>query len=126
MKRFIFIFLLFASIVCNAQLVFKNSDVQASIPKFIIKNSKTEIYNKVGGKVNLFCVFDQVPELYDNRDGKSRYRMTRTVSDKVAKRTFEITYTLYRQTQKFTANIRYTIEFHDKRPTKVLENYFES
>ena len=126
MKRFIFIFLLFTTIDLNAQLVFNNRDVQASIPKFIIKNSKTEIYKTVGGKVDLFCVFDQVPELYDNRDGKSRYRMTRTVSDKVAKRTFEITYTLYRQTQKFTANIRYTIEFHDKIPTKVLENYFES
>lgn len=126
MKRFIFIFLLFTTIDLNAQLVFNNRDVQDSIPKFIIKNSKTEIYNTVGGKVDLFCVFDQVPELYDNRDGKSRYRMTGTVSDNVAKRTFEITYTLYRQTQKFTANIKYTIEFHDKRPTTVLENYFES
>lgn len=126
MNRFICMFLLFANIVCNAQLVFKNRDDQASIPKFIIKNGETEIYNRVGGKVDLFHVFDQAPALYDNRDGKSRYRMTKIFSDNVAKRTFEITYTLYRQTQKFTANIKYTIEFHDKRPTKVLENYFDS
>lgn len=126
MRRVIFIFLLFASVVCNAQLVFKNRDEKASIPKFIIKDGETEIYNRVGGKVDLFHVFDQVPELYDNRDGKSRYKMTRTFSDNIAKRSFEITYTLYRKTQKFTANIKYTIDFHDQRPTKVLENYFDS
>lgn len=71
-------------------------------------------------------LFDQVPEIYDSQDTKSRYKMTKTSSDKIALRKYEINYTLFRQTQKYTAFIKYTIDFHDKRPTKVFNEYFNS
>ncbi|GEM_PF-2616686 len=125
MKKIIFVFLLFASFLSNAQLVFKNKDVNGALPQFIIKNGETAIYGKLGGKSNLLEVFDQVPEIYDNQDGKLRYKMTKTTSDTIARRTYEITYTLFRQTQKYTAVIKYSIDFHDKRATKVFNEQFE-
>lgn len=126
MKKIILIFLLFTSILAHAQIVFKNRDPKGSLPQFIIKNGKTEIYNKLGGKVNLIKAFEQVPQIYDNLDGRSRAKMMVSVSDNVAKRTFVVTYTLYRQTQKYAAGIEYTIDFHDKRPNKVFNEYFDS
>lgn len=125
MNKLFILTLLFFGFLSHAQLVFKNRDSKGALPQFIIKNGDTEIYGKLGGKINLLEVFDQVPELYDNRDGKSRYKMTKTTSDNVARRTYEISYTLYRQTQKYTANIKYTIDFHDKRATKVFNEYFD-
>lgn len=126
MKKIFFIVVLLCGFLSHAQLVFKNRDAKGALPKFIIKNGDTEIYGKLGGKTNLLEVFDQVPEVYDNQDGKSRYKMTKTTSDNIARRTYEINYTLFRQTQKYTAIIKYTIDFHDKRPTKVFNEYFDS
>jgi hypothetical protein len=126
MKKTILLVFLLCGFLTQAQLVFKNRDANGSLPKFTVNQNQTEIYAVIGGKISLFHTFDQEPALYDNLDGRSRYRMTKTFSDKVAFRTFEITYTLYRQTQKYTAGIKYTIDFHDKRPTKILENYYDS
>lgn len=123
----IFIMLLFTcGMVAQAQLVFKNRNPNGSLPKFTISQNETTIYNKLGGKINLFHTFDREPQIYDNADGRSRAKMTVSFSDNVAKRTFVVTYTLYRQTQKYTAGIEYTIDFHDKRPTKVFNEYFDS
>ena len=126
MKNIFFMLLFLCGMLTQAQIVFKNRDPKGSLPQFIIKNGETEIYNKLGGKVNLIQVFKQVPQIYDNLDGRSRAKMTVSVSDNVAKRTFVVTYTLYRQTQKYAAGIEYTIDFHDKRPNKVFNEYFDS
>jgi hypothetical protein len=104
--------------------VFINRNPNSNLPKFVIQDGKTYIYDKVGGKTELGFTFNEVPLIYDNSDGRTRAKMTATTSDKIAKRTFVITYTLYRQTQKYSAGIEYTIDFHDKRPTKVLNEYY--
>lgn len=106
--------------------VFTNRNTNSNLPKFVIQNGKTMIYHKVGGKTELGFTFNEVPFIYDTADGRYRAKMTVTTSDKVAKRTFVITYTLYRQTQKYGAGIEYTIDFHDKRPTKVLNEYYNA
>ncbi|HLP63249.1 hypothetical protein [Flavobacterium sp.] len=126
MKKIFFTLLLLCGFLGQAQIVFKNRDPKGSLPKFIIKNGETEIYNKLGGKENLIQAFKQVPQIYDNLDGRSRARMTVSITDNVARRTFVVTYTLYRQTQKYAAGIEYTIDFHDKRPNKVFNEYFDS
>lgn len=126
MKKILFIVVLMSGFLSQAQLVFKNRNPNGSLPKFIISQNETAIYNKLGGKINLFHTFDREPQIYDNADGRSRAKMTVSFSDNVARRTFVVTYTLYRQTQKYTAGIEYTIDFHDKRPTKVFNEYFDS
>lgn len=126
MKKTLVTLTLLLGFFAQAQLVFKNRNPTGSLPKFTISQNETAIYNKLGGKINLFHTFDQEPQIYDNADGRTRAKMTVSFSDSVAKRTFVITYTLYRQTQKYTAGIIYTIDFHDKRPTKVFEEYFDS
>ncbi|VXB34156.1 conserved exported hypothetical protein [Flavobacterium sp. 9AF] len=124
MKNIVFIVLLFFSCKISAQ-IFTNRDSNSTVPKFTIENGKTHIYHKVGGKTELGFTFNEVPQVFDYGDGRTRAKMTVTVTDKVAKRTFVITYTLFRQTQKYGAGIEYTIDFHDKRPTKVLNEYFD-
>jgi hypothetical protein len=126
MKKIFLALLLCCGLFANAQIVFKNRDPKGALPKFIIKNGETEIYGKLGGKPHVLELFDQVPELYDNMDGRSRYRMTKTSNDNIARKTYEISYTLDRQTQKYGGGIIYTIDFHDKRPTKVFKEYFDS
>lgn len=123
MKNIVFLFFILIGFSTSAQ-VFINRDANSNLPKFVIQNGKTYIYHKVGDKTELGFTFNEVPFIYDNADGRSRAKMTVTTSDKVAKRTFVITYTLYRQTQKYVAGIEYTIDFHDKRPTKVLNEYY--
>lgn len=125
MKKLVFIFFMIISFSASAQ-VFINRVGNLNMPKFVIENGKTFIYHRVGGKIELGFTFDQVPLIYDNADGRSRAKMTVSTNDKVAKRTFVITYTLHRQTQKYAAGIEYTIDFHDKRPTKVLNEYFNA
>ena len=126
MKNIFLTALLLASFYVQSQITFINRDPKGALLKFIIKNGETEIYGKLGGKPFVQELFDQVPELYDNMDGKSRYRMIKTSSDNIARRTYEITYTLDRQIQKYGGGIIYTIDFHDKRPTKVFKEYFDS
>jgi hypothetical protein len=125
MKNIVFLFFILIGFSTSAQ-VFINRDANSNLPKFVIQNGKTYIYHKVGGKTELGFTFNEVPFIYDTADGRYRAKMTVTTSDKVAKRTFVISYTLYRQTQKYGAGIEYTIDFHDKRPTKVLNEYYNA
>lgn len=125
MKKYIVLYFMIIGFSMSAQ-VFTNRNTNSNLPKFVIENGKTMIYHKVGGKTELGFTFNEVPFIYDTADGRYRAKMTVTTSDKVAKRTFVITYTLYRQTQKYGAGIEYTIDFHDKRPTKVLNEYYNA
>lgn len=125
MRKIAIIVLLFFSFSVSAQ-IFKNRNSNSNVPKFIIENGKTYIYHKVGGKTELGFTFNEVPQVFDYGDGRTRAKMTVSTTDKVAKRTFVISYTLYRQTQKYGAAIEYTIDFHDKRATKVLKEEYNA
>ena len=60
-----------------------------------------------------------------NGDARTKYQMTVESTDNVAKRTFEISYTHYRQTNSYLGYIKATYVYHDKRPTKIFEENFE-
>ena len=65
------------------------------------------------------------PQVY-NGDGKTKFKMIVESVDNVAKRIFEISYTHYRQTNYYLGYIKATYIYHDKRPAKVLEEYYET
>ncbi len=111
----------------NAQLQFWNTNPTSNMPLFEVKwGEKTTIHTKVGYKVKPTYVFNQTAQQVFNGDGRTKYKMTVQSSDNVAKRTFEISYTHYRQTNSYLGNIKATYVYHDKRPTKVLEENFET
>lgn len=111
----------------NAQLQFWNTNPTSNMPLFEVKwGEKTAIHTKVGYEVKSTYVFNQTAQQVFNGDGKTKYKMTVQTTDKVAKRTFEISYTHYRQTNSYLGYIKATYVYHDKRPTKVLEENFET
>ncbi|MVO10174.1 hypothetical protein GOQ30_13460 [Flavobacterium sp. TP390] len=126
MKSIILALFLFFGLKGNAQLVFENNKPNNNTPKFIVNtvDNTTQFYSKVGGVVKLFYNWNKVPQLFDDTDRTNRYKMTMVENDKIAKRTFEIQYSLYRETQVYMGYIKQTIDFHDSRPTKVIEDYF--
>ena len=97
------------------------------MPKFeVVWGEKTTIFSKVGGDVKPLYVFNKTAQQTFNGDGRTKYQMTVTSTDNVAKRTFQISYTHHRQTNNYLGYIKATYVYHDKRPTKVLEEYFET
>jgi hypothetical protein len=126
MKKTIPLFLLFFGFYSHAQLVFENSILNSNTPKFVVNtvNNSTQFYTKVGGVSKLYYTWNKVPQLFDDADRTNRYKMIIIENDKVAKRTYEIHYSLYRETQGYTGYIKQTIDFHDKRATKVIEDNF--
>lgn len=125
-KRIVLIFLFFG-LYANAQLVFENSMPNNNTPKFVVNtvNNTTQFYTKVGGVSKLYYTWNKVPLLFDDADRTNRYKMIVVENDKVAKRTYEIYYSLYRETQGYAGYIKQTIDFHDNRSTKVLEDNFK-
>jgi hypothetical protein len=122
--RFLAIFLLLP-FFCNAQLIFKNSNSDANtITKFIVKESKTELYGLVNGKETLLATSNKVPVSFSSEDGQNQYKLTVTNVDKVAIRSYEIQYSLYRQTNKRVGYIKSTFEYFDKRSKTIIEDYF--
>lgn len=110
----------------QAQLVFENNSSAASTPKFVVNttHNTTHFYAKVGGTAKLFYTWNKIPQLFDDTNRTNRYKMVVVEKDKVAKRTFEIHYSLYRETQSYTGYIKQTIDYHDSTPTKVIEDHF--
>ena len=125
MKLLYLSFLLLMSMNANAQLVFKNSNPNANnISKFMVSQTKTEIFAIVNNKEILFGSWDKVPTNSSSEEGQNQYKIIVTKEDKVAKRIYEIQYSLYRKTNKYVGYIRSTFVYFDKRPTKIIEDYF--
>ena len=124
MKTWITVFALFLGLSAQAQLTFLNNKQEANSTKFEIKDGKTYLYVRKGYEVVVGHSWSKVPVLYDSADRMSKYKMTVTSRDNVANRTFEFHYTLYRDTQKYVGYLKQTIDFHDSRATKVVEDNF--
>lgn len=126
MQKIIILALLIVGFQANAQLVFENNISNSNIPKFVVNTvtNTTQFYTKVGGITKLFYTWNKTPVLFDDTDRTNRYKMTVVENDKVAKRTFEVYYSLFRDTQSYIGYIKETIDFHDSRPTKVIEEHF--
>lgn len=126
MKKLLLLLLLFIGFSSKAQLVFENNNANANTPKFIVNTTtnSSEMYLKVGGETKLFYKWNKTPQLFDDSDRTNRYKMTVVENDKVAKRTFEVNYSLYRETQTYIGYVKQTIDFHDARPTKTIEENF--
>lgn len=127
MKKLIFIAFLIFNFQANAQLKFWNKDAGSNMPKFEVEyQTKTTIYMKVGYDIKPLYVFNKTaPQVY-NGDGRTKYQMTVETTDNTAKRKFEISYTFYRQTNRYLGYIKATYIYKDKRPTKVFEENFET
>lgn len=111
----------------NAQLKFWNKNSSSNMPKFEVEyQAKTTIYIKVGYDTKPLYAFNKTALQVYNADGKTKYQMTVETSDNIAVRIFEISYTFYRQTNRYLGFIKATYVYKDKRPTKVLEEYFET
>lgn len=126
MRKLLFICITLFSFQIQAQLVFENNNTAANTPKFVVNTTQntTQFYTKVGGMTKLFYTWNKIPQLFDDADRTNRYKMIVVEKDKVAKRTFEIDYSLYRETQSYTGYIKQTIDYHDSRPTKVITDNF--
>ncbi|HQV34944.1 MAG: hypothetical protein KA215_02060 [Flavobacterium sp.] len=125
--RYLLIFFLLIGLTTQAQIKFWNTDPVSNMPKFeVVWGEKTTIFSKVGGDVKPLYVFNKTAQQTFNGDGRTKYQMTVTSTDNVAKRTFQISYTHHRQTNNYLGYIKATYVYHDKRPTKVLEEYFET
>ena len=121
------IFFLLLGLTTQAQIKFWNTDPTSNMPKFeVVWGEKTTIFSKVGGEVKPLYVFNKTAQQTFNGDGRTKYQMTVTSTDNVAKRTFQISYTHHRQTNNYLGYIKATYVYHDKRPTKVFEEYFET
>ena len=121
------IFFLLLGLTTQAQIKFWNTDPTSNMPKFeVVWGEKTTIFSKVGGEVKPLYVFNKTAQQTFNGDGRTKYQMTVTSTDNVAKRTFQISYTHHRQTNNYLGYIKATYLYHDKRPTKVFEEYFET
>lgn len=127
MRITLLIITLFFALSSQAQLQFWNTNPTSNMPLFEVKwGEKTTIHTKVGYEVKPTFVFNQTAQQVFNGDGRTKYKMTVQSSDKVAKRTFEISYTHYRQTNYYLGYIKATYIYHDKRPQKVLVENFET
>lgn len=127
MKKLVLVICLLIFVKSTAQLQFWNTNPTSNMPLFEVKwGEKTTIHTKAGFEVKPTYVFNQTPKQVFNSDGRTKYKMTVQTSDNVAKRTFEISYTHYRQTNSYLGYIKATYVYHDKRPTKVLEENFET
>jgi len=121
------ILLLFICLKSQAQIQFWNTNSSSNIPLFEVEwNKKTTIYTKVGKETKPMYVFNKTAVQTLNGDGKTKYQMTVESSDNIAKRIFEISYTHYRQTNIYLGYIKATYVYHDKRPTKIVEEKFET
>lgn len=127
MRITLLIITLFFALSSQAQLQFWNTNATSNMPLFEIKwGEKTTIYSKVGYETKPTYIFNKVaPQVY-NGDGKTKFKMIVESVDNVAKRIFEISYTHYRQTNYYLGYIKATYIYHDKRPAKVLEEYYET
>ena len=127
MKKIILIVFLVFSFQGNSQIKFWNKNASSNMPKFEVEyQTKTTIFMKVGYDVKPLYVFNKTaPQVY-NGDGRTKYQMTVETNDNIAKRKFEISYTFYRQTNRYLSYIKATYTYNDKRPTKVFEENFET
>jgi hypothetical protein len=127
MRSLFLLIVVFISGTSNAQLKFWNKDAGSNMPKFEVEyQTKTSIFVKVDNNIKPMYVFNKTaPQVY-NGDGRTKYQMTAESEDKVAFRKFEISYTFYRQTNRYLGYIKATYTYKDKRPTKVFEEDFET
>lgn len=119
--------MLLVSFNSNAQLKFWNKDASSNMPKFEVEyQTKTAIFVKVGQEIKPMYVFNKTaPQVY-NGDGRTKYQMTAESEDKGAHIKFEISYTFYRQTNRYLGYIKATYTYKDKRPAKIVEEEFET
>ena len=127
MRTLFFFTLLLLGLQANAQLKFWNKNPTSNMPKFEVEyQNKTTIFMKVGYDTKPLYVFNKTaPQVY-NGDGRTKYQMNVETSDNIAVRKFEISYTFYRQTNRYLGYIKSTYIYKDKRPTKVVEENFET
>lgn len=122
--------LLLLLLICfqtQAQIKFWNTNPTSNMPLFEVEwGKKTTIHTKVGMETKPMYVFNKTAVQTFNGDARTKYQMTVESTDNVAKRKFEISYTHYRQTNSYLGYIKATYVYHDKRPTKTFEEYFET
>jgi len=78
----------------QAQMTFVNKNTDSNFPSIDFNAVRTNLYHKINGHTKLWQFWDQVPQNYKNEAGQSIYKMTVYSTDAVAKRTFEISYTI--------------------------------
>ncbi|MBP7557680.1 MAG: hypothetical protein KA821_15490 [Chitinophagaceae bacterium] len=120
-----YILTLVAGILCagllQAQKKFVNKNNTSNTPRVEVTGTHTIIYQKVGGQAQP-TRFGGVPVLILNEDGVQKFSRTFTQYDQISKRTYEFTYQYGRRGDK--AYLKLTIDYKDRRATKVIEEYF--
>jgi hypothetical protein len=127
-KHYIISLVLFLiTLSAQAQIKFWNTNPTSNFPMFVVNwGEKTTIYTKVNTETKPMYMFNKTGIQTFNGDGRTKYEITLESTDKVAKRTFKISYTHYRQTNNYLGYIKATFVYFDKRPTKVYEEYYET
>ena len=125
MKTMPSLFFLLVAFTVNAQLVFKNANVEKSnISKFSVSQEETKLFKTIDNKETLVATWNQTPSNTTNNEGQNKYKLIVFQQDKEVKITYEIHYSLYRKTNKHIGYIKSTFHYLDKRPTKITEDYF--
>ena len=128
MKKIIAIIVLLCGLqqINAQQLIFQADNPNSNSPKLEINTSTkvTTLTVKVRVSSSRTYTWNQIPALVTDEDRVNRYQMIVTNSDAVAKRTFTIFYSLSRDEQAYRAYVKQEIDFHDRRPTKIVENNY--
>jgi hypothetical protein len=125
---FILIFIMQNMHAQSSQLIFKANNPNSNSPKLQINTTtKKTILTLKSGSSTIDYTWNQVPKMTSDEDRVNTYQMVVTKSDKVAKRTFTISYSYTRDNQAYLAYVKHEIDFHDSRSTKIDEyNYTKS
>lgn len=103
------------------QLRFLNKDPNGNLAKFEIIGNKTLVYSRESAKP--IYVFEHVPVIISTENMISSYKMKSTIGNSTNQVGFEIGYTLYRQTNKYTGYIIMCDSESNKKDC--TSNYFE-
>lgn len=109
----------------NGQLRFVNKDPEGRISKFEILGDKTMVYLKSKDPNTATYVLHEVPKIISNEAMCSNYRMMMTVGNNSANISFDIAYTLFRQTNKYTGTIKMSTHNPKNRSNEMINEYFE-
>jgi hypothetical protein len=125
MKTIQSLFFLFLAFTVNAQLVFKNTNVEKSnISKFSVSQEETQLFVTKNNREILLASWKKVPRNTNSKEGQNQFKMTVVRHENEIKITHEIQYSLYRKTNKHIGYIKSTFHYLDKRPAKITEDYF--
>lgn len=111
----------------NAQLIFKNTNLEkAYISKFVVNQNQTQLFVRTNTKETLLASWNKIPSNTISREGQNQFQMTAVLQEKGVTITFEVQYSLYRKTNKHIGYIKTKFIYSDKRPIKITEDYFST